>query len=157
MQTFLPYADFDACAKVLDRARLGKQIVEAKQIFDIIIKKPDKIAWRNHPAVKMWEGYENALAMYINAMKSEWLRRGYSSSVNIMIPRDYIKPSWLGYELLHLSHRANLIRKKPIYYTEHFGAITPMKGYWWPIVCGPSSKKHTEMLEEIWTRISLKS
>lgn len=32
MTTFLPYADFTETAKVLDRARLGKQRVETLQI-----------------------------------------------------------------------------------------------------------------------------
>ena len=31
MQTFLPYADFVECARVLDDKRLNKQIVEAEQ------------------------------------------------------------------------------------------------------------------------------
>ena len=31
MQTFLPYEDFRASARVLDRQRLGKQRVEAKR------------------------------------------------------------------------------------------------------------------------------
>lgn len=32
MQTFLPYPDFRQSAKVLDRARLGKQRVECLQL-----------------------------------------------------------------------------------------------------------------------------
>lgn len=44
MQTFLPYADFPGSAKVLDRKRFGYSA-----------------GWQNHPAVKMWRGYEYAL------------------------------------------------------------------------------------------------
>ncbi|MDQ1681515.1 MAG: hypothetical protein QOH99_56, partial [Frankiaceae bacterium] len=33
MQTFLPYADFGASARVLDDRRLGKQRVETLQIL----------------------------------------------------------------------------------------------------------------------------
>jgi hypothetical protein len=33
VQTFLPYADFAESARVLDRARLGKQRVEALQVL----------------------------------------------------------------------------------------------------------------------------
>lgn len=157
MQTFLPYPDFHNCAQVLDRKRLGKQIVEAKQIYDTITKPSESKAWRNHPAVKMWMGYEDALAAYFNACKDEWISRGYNSSLNIDRPTSYNKPSWLGYELLHLSHKANLIRKMADYYIGVFGHIAPMDGYWWPVVCGKTSKKHTKMWEEIWTRISLKS
>ncbi len=36
MQTFLPYADFERSAAVLDRQRLGKQRVETLQIFQAL-------------------------------------------------------------------------------------------------------------------------
>jgi Pyrimidine dimer DNA glycosylase len=37
MQTFLPYPDFVACARVLDSRRLGKQRVEALQILRALL------------------------------------------------------------------------------------------------------------------------
>ena len=61
MQTFLPYADFVKTAKCLDYRRLGKQRVEAFQILNILEGKTTKAGWKHHPAVLMWEGYENAL------------------------------------------------------------------------------------------------
>ena len=36
MQTFLPYRDYEKCAKVLDDKRLNKQVLEATQIFCIL-------------------------------------------------------------------------------------------------------------------------
>ena len=51
MQTFLPYANFEDSAKVLDWRRLGKQRVEADQILNIISGKTEKLGWRNHPPV----------------------------------------------------------------------------------------------------------
>ena len=39
MQTFLPYADFQRSAQVLDYKRLGKQRVEALQIHNIVSGK----------------------------------------------------------------------------------------------------------------------
>ena len=76
MQTFLPYADFVKTAKCLDYRRLGKQRVEAFQILNILEGKTTKAGWKHHPAVLMWEGYENALKKYFNDISSEWKSRG---------------------------------------------------------------------------------
>ena len=64
MQTFLPYADFKETAKCLDMKRLGKMRVEAMQILMVLTGLNKGKAWTNHPAVKMWRGYEAALAEY---------------------------------------------------------------------------------------------
>lgn len=56
MQTFLPYPDFSQTARCLDYRRLGKQRVEAMQLW--------KGQWPNHPASKMWRGHEDWLALY---------------------------------------------------------------------------------------------
>ena len=73
MQTFLPYADFSKTAKCLDYKRLGKQRVEAKQILNILLDRTETKGWRNHPAVLMWVGYENALKIYYNMILDEWI------------------------------------------------------------------------------------
>jgi hypothetical protein len=89
MQTFLTYAsqDFTYTAKSLDRQRLNKQALEAWQIMMTNLKMdPDgnyrePRGWRNHPAVKMWDGYEITLYKYIKAMTDEWHYRGYYTSI----------------------------------------------------------------------------
>lgn len=149
MQTFLPYPDFVQCAKVLDGKRLRKQIVECYQILNTLnaIARNLKVTWMNHPAVRMWEGYEFALIDYSVTMRMESLNRGYTSRISFPVPTSYNKPKWLGNKFLHLSHQANLIRKNEEYYKPFFGNVSPEKGYWWPIITGPNSKKHTEMWE----------
>ena len=77
MQTFLPYADFQRSAQVLDYKRLGKQRVEALQIHNIVSGKRTTGGWLNHPAVRMWEGYADCLAHYHDVMIREWIARGY--------------------------------------------------------------------------------
>lgn len=72
MQTFLPYPSFEETAAILDYRRLGKQRVEAFQIHNIITQPDYTGRWANHPAVKMWRGYENALKLYVNVMIVEW-------------------------------------------------------------------------------------
>ena len=60
MQTFLPYPDFAKTATVLDPRRLGKQRVEAMQILRAL--NWPVYGWKHHPAVLIWQCYEEALA-----------------------------------------------------------------------------------------------
>ena len=83
MQTFLPYPDFTRSAVCLDYRRLGKQRLEARTILTILTGKTASKAWRNHPAVLMWRGREDALREYYNACLAEWIARGYR---NTMLP-----------------------------------------------------------------------
>ncbi|MFP3464126.1 pyrimidine dimer DNA glycosylase/endonuclease V [Leifsonia sp. SIMBA_070] len=52
VQTFLPYPSFARSVRVLDRARMGKQRVEALQVLRAITVPG--YGWRNHPVAKMW-------------------------------------------------------------------------------------------------------
>ena len=116
MQTFLPYSDFKKSAQVLDYRRLGKQRVEALQIYKALTV--ENYGWSNHPIVKMWQGYENALLEYKNIMIQEWIDRGFNNTMGMetnIEPRIY--PPWLGNEELHASHRSNLLKKDYDYYS----------------------------------------
>lgn len=130
MQTFLPYADFKKSAEVLDNKRLNKQILEGYQILKVLHSDDPRAAWRNHPAVKMWRGYENELYRYILHMVWEARDRGIKTDKNeanllelvakhSMFWKQVI-PTWYHdkatIERLTESHRANLYRKDPEYY-----------------------------------------
>ena len=130
MQTFLPYPDFRKSAKTLDSKRLGKQRVEAYQILRCLAQ-PNR--WRNHPAVKMWAGYEDALKMYMNACIDEWINRGYRNVMDKMVhPQNPLMPPWLGDCRLHTSHKSNLIRKDPEFYGSKFPGVPDNMPYYWP-------------------------
>ncbi len=119
MQTFLPYSDFRESMKVLDWRRLGKQRVEAHQILNVLLERTETKGWRNHPITKMWDGYENLLKHYFNICVEEWMERGYNNNMNFEpIEGDIKYPDWLGDELFHSSHRANLLRKDSEYYSQ---------------------------------------
>ena len=124
MQTFLPYPDFEKTAKCLDYRRLGKQRVEAKQILDCLAGR--SMGWKNHPAVKMWFGCEDALRAYCNEMILEWIRRGYKNTMQLYetSSREIVFPEVFGDETFHASHRSNLLRKDSIYYSQ-FGWNEP--------------------------------
>lgn len=149
MQTFLPYPDFAASAAVLDRLRLGKQRVEALQVLRALTWP--RYGWRNHPAVRMWAGYEEALVRYGLEMCREWTSRGWSDTVAATLRHDFAAhsgrrmvrtqeelgrlcalPPWLGREDLHRSHRSALVRKNPDHYRPIFGDV-PELPYVWPV------------------------
>lgn len=139
MQTFLPYSSFFTSAFCLDSKRLGKQRVEAKQILNILTgkAKPNKngyIAWSNHPAVKMWDGYELALAWYHNIVIQEWICRGYKNTMPFEeLKGQLIFPPWIGNTKFHASHRSNLLRKNPSHYSKFGWLESPDLPYIWPI------------------------
>lgn len=124
MQTFLPYPEFDKSVKCLDYRRLGKQRVEAMQILNAL-RNPN-YGWQNHPAVKMWRGYDEALKLYMNICIQEWIERGYNNTMKIEVvdQNNCKKPSWIGKEEFHASHRSNLLRKDPTWYGQ-FGWKEP--------------------------------
>lgn len=102
MQTFMPYANFEQTAKVLDNKRLNKQALEGWQIMmtnlglDPQGNFRESKGWRNHPAVKMWRGHEQALLNYIGAMVVEWKSRGYNSTIFDKAERTYEQALSLG-------------------------------------------------------------
>lgn len=130
MQTFLPYPNFVESAKCLDYRRLGKQRVEVKQILNAL---KNGGGWSNHPAVKMWQGFELTLAKYGNVMIIEWEKRGYKNTMEFFPCHDNCPlPPWLGDEKFHSSHRANLLRKDPDFYGKYGWKESPTEGYFWP-------------------------
>jgi Pyrimidine dimer DNA glycosylase len=137
MQTFLPYDDFYKTAQVLDWRRLGKQRVEAKQVLLTIDRGDEAGGWKNHPAVNMWRGYEEALALYGAVICLEWVERGYNDTqlgwFRERIPNSVIElPPWLGDEQFHLGHQSNLIRKLPEHYGPIFEGVPDDVPYYWP-------------------------
>lgn len=150
MQTFLPYADFERTAKALDTRRLGKQRVETLQIMRAL--HVPGYGWRNHPAVRMWRGYEESLASYGLTVCSEWCRRGHGDTCADKIVAELVAmrgrkkvrtqtelrtagllPPWLGRRDLHRSHRSALIRKDPAWYGRRFARTPPDIEYVWPV------------------------
>ncbi|RIV30235.1 MSMEG_6728 family protein [Micromonospora radicis] len=150
MQTFLPYPDFLASARALDQRRLGKQRVEAIQVLRGLTR-PD-YGWRNHPAVRMWAGYEEALTRYGLDVCAVWSAAGRADTCAATLAADLAAscgiervrsqqelavagelPPWLGRADLHLSHRSSLLRKDPAHYRPVFGADVPTDlEYVWP-------------------------
>lgn len=143
MQTFLPFKSYKKSAAVLDDRRLGKQRVETLQIMLALV---DNKGWVNHPATKMWKGYEFSLLYYQNAVCKEWhIVRGFEDScfrktaeifwegMPWMATEVCIPPWWLGEKDFHLSHRSNLVRKDPTRYSKIFPKVPDNLPYVWPV------------------------
>ncbi|WP_055564937.1 MSMEG_6728 family protein [Streptomyces atriruber] len=149
MQTFLPYSDFSRTAAVLDRARLGKQRVEALQVLRGLTVP--SYGWRHHPAVRMWTGYEEALVRYGLDVCAVWVADGHPDTCATTMVTDFARhrpgaavrtqeeladedelPPWLGDPDFHRSHRSALVRKAPEVYALLFPDVPDDLPYVWP-------------------------
>jgi hypothetical protein len=150
MQTFTPFSDFEKSLRTLDLKRLGKQRVEVIQIVRALTVPG--YAWSSHPAVLMWQGYEEALGRYGLTSCEVWTERGFGDtcaatitadlrSAGIAEIRSYAElvsadalPRWLFDDALLLSHRSALLRKDPEHYAPLFPPDTPRNlDYLWPV------------------------
>lgn len=149
MQTFVPHASFEASARALDVPRLGKQRVEVIQIVRALTR-PD-YAWKSHPAVLMWKGYEEALGRYGMAMCEVWRGYGYDDTCEATIRADLADlgiaqirsyedllaadglPPWLFDDAVQLSHRSSLVRKDAEHYRPQFPDVPDDLDYVWPV------------------------
>lgn len=147
MQTFVPFADFDESAASLDNKRLNKQLLEGRQIYQILAHNLTKGGWVNHPAVKMWRNYDNALYAYLGSIKQECDSRGIATTKNwLAINQMYhanwdrgsniVMPPWWGDDRVHESHRNNLYAKDPDFYAQFSSAkrvtCCDRCNYFWP-------------------------
>lgn len=160
MQTFLPFRSFKDSAACLDNRRLNKQITEGYQILQCLlrIRYNTDIAtgWRNHPAVKMWKGYERCLYEYIRHCWEEWefrivtkqrkgtnSHRGWKNVYFVLFPHiekdSIIHPFWFDDDRVFVSHRSNLLRKDWNHYYPRFqlfhAEFIPSDNleYFWPV------------------------
>lgn len=138
MQTFLPYKSFSESAKCLDNKRLGKQRVEAWQIYCSLTQAD--YGWKNHPAVRMWRGYEKALLEYGYRVCREWISRGFNDSMKERFKVELFKfdkelvceVPWLTDEFCR-SHQSNLLRKDPVWYGQFKWNVPDNLPYVWPV------------------------
>jgi len=143
MQTWLVANTFEKSATLLDRRRLGAQLYESVHILASLRHKNHllinpKRDVSNHPASKLWVGYERELGAYIYAHLSEWCNRGYKSDINTKNYRViteglergmYNIPSWITSEVI-VTHRNVLYRKNPTFYPKKWCGDRGMRYDW---------------------------
>ncbi len=141
MQTFVPEDTFEDSVRVLDRQRLGKQRVETLQIMRALAGLSK--GWTNHPATRMWRGYEFSLLAYQDATVREWKRRGYNDtcwgktlevySEHFGDRDDVSLPHWWGDNRVHESHKKALVFKDPVWYNTIYPNVVGVYDYYWPV------------------------
>ncbi len=147
MQTFLPYARTDMfymCGVCLDVKRHGKQRIEAWQIHCAL--NDEKYGWQNHPAIRMWRGYDYCLLAYGYAICQSWQDKGYKDSLGAKFEKalklakiNNNVPQWLGDKQFHSAHRAILLAKNYDWYKQFGWSEKPaekVNGKWpyvWPV------------------------
>jgi len=178
VNTFLPYASLEATTRALDFRRLGKQRVEAWQIWNVLTKAESvhpppvglgaapwatkrawmeaaaqrwkaatgkRLGWATHPAVVLWVGHRDGLAVYYNAMLKGWEARGGHNNVlkPIPVPPETPLPPWTQSPVVHNAFRWQLLRKElwqpvrgirePSWYVKQpdFIGATPVPDYVW--------------------------
>lgn len=113
--------------------------MEAGQILNCLVPSVEsKLGWSNHPAVKMWRGYSDALLHYFWVMLERVVEIG-TKYKKYRLPKDRPRwdsvqfPPWFGDEKFHASHRSNLLRKSTHY--EQFGwTESKILEYVWPVL-----------------------
>ena len=135
MQTFVPYPSLVMSAMALDRQRLGKQRVETLQLLNALTGRSK--GWVSHPAAIMWRSNLHGLAAYGVAVCEQWRLRGYKDTCqqkieDIVCPDADDMPVWWGDDLVHSSHRANLLRKMPEHYSKFGWSEDSSMPYVWP-------------------------
>ena len=145
MQTFLPYPSFTRSARTLDTKRLGKQRVEALQIYRALTRPT--YGWQHHPATKMWRSSEEALVAYGIAICDELRHRGHADTVRDTLVAEFGReprtqselraigqlPQWLGRRAFHRWHRSKLVAKDPAWYGPRFPGVPPGLPDAWPV------------------------
>ena len=140
MQTFVPETSMSNSVRILDRQRLGKQRVETLQIMNALAGLSK--GWTNHPATRMWQGYETALLMYQRATCAEWVRRGYKDTCEAKTYAVWSEhfsqtpvglPHWWGDNRVHDSHKSALVFKNPAWYNVIYPDVVGEYNYYWPV------------------------
>jgi hypothetical protein len=154
--TWLTYRSWGRTAADLENATLKLQMRNSVTIMDILTGiKPDHPK-ANHPAVKMWQGYEYALGIQCMSLGMEWtFKRGFAECEEFWamsraikeikkVERDfaYEVPPWSRDAYLLLSHRSNLYRRDPVTYKGKWKKCPENWPYLWPVLRGDSYQLH---------------
>lgn len=107
MNVFIPFADTFQTAKVLDKQRLQKQIIECDTMINAITD--NRKGWRNHPCTLMYLNHVDWLQWYRDVLSD--YKNGF-----ITDQTEPTRPIFIGDERLHKAHRARLYQKNPIHY-----------------------------------------
>lgn len=114
MQVFVCYPEPIRVAECLDRLRLTKQVIEARQILNSIdgLSK----SWKNHPVCLMYREHREWLYNYMCCMDC-YLKGLYDYAKYWSDKADEIIPSFITDEMV-TQHKRRLYTKNPDHYKQ---------------------------------------
>lgn len=147
MITWFTRFSFDRSAADLTDITLGQQIDEGYEVFKALTGQDSKVD-DNAPVLRMWEGYEFALGLYVMCAGDQFtrIRRNIDmtfyevyNDMQVMKQNDpefvYEAPPWFRDADLCRSHRSNLIRRQPENYNDgRWPGTPPVMPYLWPFI-----------------------
>lgn len=126
MQIFLPFPDFEESCNALDTVRLGKQRIEAFQIWKAATSAT-KNGWSNHVVTRMWKDYLVALRKYLIiccrvygsrktkkgkfCQNTKMLQHIEENRLEVQEHETVVMPPWIGNSQFHDSHKSMLYHK----------------------------------------------
>lgn len=141
----VPYANLAFCAAVFtDNDLYEHQIGTMFLLRSRYFPTEDVLTTLWKPAHEMWYNYPAALLWYFNTLVLEWNRRKYAPIFfQVKTTRDtvanylpdrvlnepYVRPGWLGWGELHVSHR-NIMKR----FAPHYRRIWPEEPYVRPLL-----------------------
>lgn len=129
--TWLPLADFKESAQVLYDGELHRQREHALFVLQVLAGQHQHMKFNT--TVNSWRGGEIHLVAYGAAMCDEWTSRGYPDKLKerilgyglegietgIWTPEENgHRPWWLDAAGVHMSHKSNLIQRRPSFYRD---------------------------------------
>ena len=117
MQIFIVGSIFETC-QALDKRRLWKQILEARQIIDILLGKTQ--AWKNHPVAKMYKDDLEWLLLYLAVFEEYW-KGDLEAAEIISNGAEEIKPKFLHDNSYLENMKKRLFTKDNSFYSQWAG------------------------------------
>lgn len=114
MQIFIIGSIFETC-QALDKRRLWKQILEARQIIDVLLGKSQ--AWKNHPIVKMYKDDLEWLLLYLAVFEEYW-KGDLEAAEIISNGAEEIKPTFLYDDSYLENMKKRLYTKNKVHYSQ---------------------------------------
>lgn len=114
MQIFIVGSIFETC-QALDKRRLWKQILEARQIIDILLGKTQ--AWKNHPVAKMYKDDLEWLLLYLAVFEEYW-KGDLEAAEIISNGAEEIKPIFLYDDSYLENMKKRLFTKDSSFYSQ---------------------------------------
>jgi hypothetical protein len=145
MHTYLPYSNASINTAILSEVDLSQQIRAGLTILETLHGR-DK-GWQWHPAIGMWNGFEEMLAQRIVQLGIEWVNQGFRDTFNIsgrlesmgydlryLRSQNVSTPWWWGDKPFHAAQRAALVRHDRSWYAPIFkGKVDGGLPELWPL------------------------